>query len=183
MNWTIVDLNPADAAQVPAAARLLVAAFAHLPDTWDTEAEALEEVHAALEPDKICRVALAADGALLGWIGGFHAYAQVWELHPLAVHPRQQGQGIGAALVRDLEAQVRARGGLVITLGTDDVIGQTSLAGVDLYPDVWPHIAALRNVGRHPYEFYQKLGYAITGVIPDANGFGRPDILMTRRLT
>jgi hypothetical protein len=36
--------------------------------------------------------------------------------------------------------------------------------------------------GRHPNEFYQKLGYEIVGVIPDANGLGKHDILMAKSL-
>jgi aminoglycoside 6'-N-acetyltransferase I len=51
------------------------------------------------------------------------------------------------------------RGGLTIFLGTDDEQAQTALAGMDLYPDVWPHLRAIRN-RRHPYEFYQKLATA-----------------------
>jgi aminoglycoside 6'-N-acetyltransferase I len=58
----------------------------------------------------------------------------------------------------------------------------TSLAGEDLYPDPLLKLAAIRNPGRHPYEFYQRLGYALAGVVPDANGFGKPDILMTKRV-
>jgi aminoglycoside 6'-N-acetyltransferase I len=34
----------------------------------------------------------------------------------------------------------------------------------------------------HPYEFYQKMGFAIVGVMPDANGIGKPDIYMAKRL-
>jgi hypothetical protein len=30
------------------------------------------------------------------------------------------------------------------------------------------------------YEFYQKQGYVIVGVMPDANGLGKPDILMAK---
>jgi aminoglycoside 6'-N-acetyltransferase I len=37
-------------------------------------------------------------------------------------------------------------------------------------------------LNRHPYEFYQKMGYTITGVMPDANGIGKPDIFMSRRI-
>jgi aminoglycoside 6'-N-acetyltransferase I len=31
-------------------------------------------------------------------------------------------------------------------------------------------------------KFYQKLGYVIVGVIPDANGPGKPDIMMAKRV-
>jgi aminoglycoside 6'-N-acetyltransferase I len=27
----------------------------------------------------------------------------------------------------------------------------------------------------HPYEFYMKIGFSIVGVMPDANGVGKPD--------
>ena len=63
------------------------------------------------------RVAVDEQGRLMGIIGGIPAYdGHVWELHPLAVQPSLQGQGIGKALVEDFEEQVRARGGLTITL-------------------------------------------------------------------
>ena len=50
------------------------------------------------------------------------------------------------------------------------------------YPDVWPHIANIKNIKGHPYSFYQKMGFVITGVVPDANGPGKPDILMAKRV-
>ena len=34
----------------------------------------------------------------------------------------------------------------------------------------------------HPANFYLKLGYVIVGIIPDANGMGKPDILMAKRV-
>ena len=94
----------------------------------------------------------------------------------------QQGKGIGRALVADLEERVKERGGLTITLGSDDVNYQTSLAGIDLFPNVWEHVAHIRNWKRHPYEFYRKQGYVIVGVMPDANGLGKPDILMAKSI-
>jgi aminoglycoside 6'-N-acetyltransferase I len=100
----------------------------------------------------------------------------------MVVRADRHGQGVGRALVADLEAQVRTRGGLTIMLGTDDEDGMTSLAGADLYTDLWQQIANIRNLKGHPYEFYQKCGFSIIGVIPDANGRGKPDILMAKRV-
>jgi aminoglycoside 6'-N-acetyltransferase I len=177
----IVDLKPGDEAAIRQAAALLVDGF---PDfAWPTMAEALEEVGEVFEPGNFARLAIDAQGTVLGWIGGRSAYnGHVWELHPLVVHPEHQGQGVGRALVADLEDRVRARGGLTIQLGTDDHEHQTSLGQTDLYPNVWEHIARVQNLRRHPYEFYQKQGYVIVGVVPDANGIGKPDILMAKRV-
>jgi aminoglycoside 6'-N-acetyltransferase I len=84
--------------------------------------------------------------------------------------------------VADLELRVRARGGLTLWVGTDDEIGMTSLAGVDLYPNVLEHLARIQNLKGHPYEFYQKLGFAVIGVMPDAKGWGKPDIYLAKRV-
>ena len=180
----IVNLCPNDERAVQQAAGLLVEGFkAHWPDAWSDMETALEEVRRALEAGKICRAAIDDDGTVLGWIGGLSGYGgKVWELHPLVVSPEHQGQGIGRALVADLERLVRDGGGLTLQLGSDDVDNMTTLGGVDLYPDVLEHLAGLRNLRGHPYEFYQKLGFAVVGVVPDANGFGKPDILMAKRV-
>ena len=136
-----------------------------------------------LETGRICRAAVDEKGDLLGIIGGIPGYdGLVWELHPLAVQPTLQGQGIGRALVIDFEEQVRAKGGLTVTLGSDDEDGMTSLGGVDIYEDLWEKIRDIRNIKNHPFEFYQKMGYVISGVVPDANGVGKPDILMAKRV-
>lgn len=184
MAFTIEDLQVGDRAGIAQAAETLVLAFAeHWPDAWPDIADGLEEVRDVLADDHICRVARATDGRVLGWIGGIPEYeGNVWELHPLAVHPDFQGRGVGAALVRDFEDQVRQRGGLTIMLGTDDVNNMTTLAGVDLYPNVLANAANVRNLKRHPYSFYEKLGFVIVGVLPDANGWGKPDIFMAKRL-
>jgi aminoglycoside 6'-N-acetyltransferase I len=180
----IVSLQPDHEELVQQAAQLMVDAFReHWPNSWPTPEAGLEEVHEMLKPDRICLAAVDAQGNLLGIIGGIPAYdGVVWELHPLAVRPSLQGQGIGRALVQDFEAQVRSRGGLTITLGSDDEDNMTSLSGVDLYENLWEKIRDIRNYKNHPYEFYQKQGYTITGVVPDANGRGKPDILMSKRI-
>ena len=180
----IYDLTPVDEEAIRQTASLLVESFKDdWPDAWPTLDAALQEVRESLQEGRISRVAVNEGGLVLGWIGGISQYdGYVWELHPLVAHPGHRRQGIGRALVADLEAQVRARGGLTLWLGTDDESGMTSLAGVDLYPNVLDHLANIRNLRRHPYEFYQKVGFVIVGVMPDANGPGKPDIYMAKRV-
>ena len=134
-------------------------------------AAALEEVQESFGEDRISRIALDQSSEIVGWIGGLNHYdGNVWEIHPLVVKPSRQGGGIGRRLVRDFEDLVRKRGGLTIWVGTDDEADMTTLAGVDLYPNILDHLAQIRNLRRHPYEFYKKLGFVIAGVMPDANG-------------
>ncbi len=164
-------------------AQLLVDAFReHWADAWETFEDGLKEVEEMCEAERICLVAIE-DEKLLGMIGGIPEYdGKVWELHPLAVQPGLQGKGIGRALVMAFEEQVRQRGGLTIMLGSDDQNEMTSLAMVDLYENLWDKVKNIQNFKRHPYEFYQKMGYVITGVVPDANGLGKPDIMMSKRV-
>jgi aminoglycoside 6'-N-acetyltransferase I len=166
------------------AGQILVDAFkTHWPEAWPTLQDGLDEVHEMLASDRILRVALDVEGNLAGWIGGIPQYdGHVWELHPLVVRTDLQGKGVGSALVLDLEEQVRALGAITIMLGTDDEDASTSLSNVDLYEDTCSKIKEIKNLKGHPYTFYQKMGFTITGVMPDANGIGKPDILMSKRL-
>jgi len=180
----IIDLNPEDRARIGEAAALLVEGFRELaPQAWPDLDAALREVGDSFGPGRISRVAVDDRGAVLGWAGSIRQYdGNVWELHPLVVRPDRQRQGIGRALLADMEEQVRRRGALTLWAGTDDQPGWTSLAGLDLYPDVVKHLAEIRNLRGHPFEFYQKCGFVIVGVMPDAGGPGRPDILMAKRV-
>jgi len=181
----IVTLQKENGPLVHQAAQLLVDAFReHWPTAWPSLKDGLEEVHEMLEEERICRAAIDDEKKLLGIIGGIPQYdGLVWELHPLAVQPDMQGKGIGKLLIEDLEAQVRGRGGLTVTLGSDDEDNMTSLSDVDLYENLWEKIKDVRNFKRHPYEFYQKMGYVITGIVPDANGIGKPDIILSKRVS
>lgn len=180
----IVDFDPDNLAIAAQMAQILVEAFRErAPHAWPDRAAADEEVSAFGNPAVICRVAINPAGKALGWVGGLPEYdGRVWELHPLAVHPAVQKSGIGRRLVADFEEQVRARGGLTVMLGTDDEMGETSLSDVDLYTDLWDKIKHIQNRKGHPFEFYQKCGYRIVGVMPDANGRGKPDIYMAKRI-
>ena len=123
------------------------------------------------------------EGNVVGWIGGICGYdGHAWELHPLVVSLDWRSRGIGRALVADFEQQARQRGAITIYLGTDDEDKRTSLGGVDLYPDVLSRLSNIKSVRGHSFVFYQKQGYTVVGVIPDANGPGKPDILMAKRV-
>jgi aminoglycoside 6'-N-acetyltransferase I len=180
----IVDLRQLDDAGLRGVAGLLVEGFrAHAPDAWPTLEAGLAEVREALADDRLGRVAVDETGTPLGWVGAIAQYdGRVWELHPLVVAPGRQGQGIGRALVEDLEARARELGGITLWAGADDEDGRTSLANVDLYQDLPARLAKVENPGGHPYGFYRRLGFTIVGVMPDANGPGKPDIFVAKRL-
>ncbi len=162
------------------AAELLMESFEH---SWNTINEAINEVEESIGDDRISRIAINEQGDLIGWIGGFSKYdGNVWEMHPLVVSKNRRGNGIGRLLVEDFENRVAQKGGITVLLGTDDEDNSTTIGGIDLYPNLYENIQNIRNLKNHPYEFYQKVGYKIVGVIPDANGYGKPDILMAKRV-
>lgn len=162
---------------VTEAANMLADAF---PQSYKDTAG--EEMTAILDDERLTLMAVE-DGKLLGFIGAIPSYGITgWELHPIVVANSQRGRGIGSLLVSRLEEEVTAKGGLMIFLGTDDEHFQTSLSSGDLFEHTFDKIKNIQNLNKHPYEFYQKVGYAIVGVLPDANGFGKPDIFMAKRL-
>ncbi len=181
----IITLTKADETLINQAAQLLVDAFReHWQEAWTTFEDGLQEVNELLEAEHICRAMIDDDNNLLGMIGGISQYdGNVWELHPLAVQPHLQKQGIGQKLVQDFEEQVRQRGGLTIILGSDDEDNMTSLSDVNIYENLYDKIKNIQNYKGHPFEFYQKMGFIITGIVPDANGIGKPDILMAKRVS
>jgi aminoglycoside 6'-N-acetyltransferase I len=180
----IVDLVVTDENRIRQAAQLLVLGFReNWPGAWPDLPSAITEVDGSLKNNRISRIAINESGDVIGWIGGIRQYGgHAWELHPLVVHPSYQGKGIGTALVNDLEQQIVSQGGTTIWIGTDDETEMTSIGGIDLYPEPLVRLLSLRNLRGHPFEFYQKLGFSIVGVIPDANGPGKPDILMAKRI-
>lgn len=180
MDLAFVDFPDLTAAQRAEAARVLAEAFAHMPGAFDGEQEAEVESFLA-DADRAAFAAVSA-GRVAGWIGRIATYSHAWELHPLAVAPDLQRRGLGARLCAELEARARAAGVLTLYLGSDDDFGGTSLYGAPLFPDVASKIAGVREAGGHPFAFYRKQGYEIVGLIPDANGPGKPDILMAKGL-
>ena len=169
-----------EAAHRDACARLLVDGFReHWPDAFPTMEDALETV----DEVETKRVALDDEGNVLGWAGLLYRYARVWELHPLVVREDARERGIGRALLDAIERIAKESGGLTLLVGSDDEDAMTSLHGIDLYPEPLVHLARIEDRKGHPFGFYLKCGYSVVGVVPDANGFGKPDIQLAKRLS
>ena len=168
------------------AAEILTTAFTGLDkDAWPDLESAMKEVLDCLQKPNICIGAYAEnhDDELCGWIGLRPLYPKTWELHPLVVKSEYQKMGVGRRLVEELEKIARTNEIAGIVLGTDDETGGTSLSEKAIDgTNVFEEIQKIKNLKNHPYEFYQRCGYAIVGLIPDANGKGKPDIWMWKKI-
>ena len=90
--------------------------------------------------------------------------------------------GVGASLVAALEERVRAAGALTLYLGTDDDgrpwnerRRHRALSGCAVPCDESPG-------DRSPGRLLLRQGFEVVGLIPDANGPGKPDILMAKQV-
>ena len=148
---------------------------------WPSRQAALAEVADSLQTDKR-RISIVAtlDDETVGWVAGFEVYSHAFELHPLVVKPTHQRKGIGRRLLAAFERKAADLGALTVYLGSDDERSATSLADVPLFPGVLDHLRSIRNIANHPFEFYLRCGYEVVGVIPDANGKGKPDIWLAK---
>jgi aminoglycoside 6'-N-acetyltransferase I len=179
----IVDLNAGDERRSEAVAQLLHVSFADLaPDYLPTLAAAREAVCESFGEDSLSRLMLTDQDELAGFIAGRLMYGRLWELHPLAVAPAYRHSGCGRRLVADLAALVAARGGLTLHASTSDETGSTTLYGKDLYADPLGALRELRSTRQHPLDFYTRLGFALVGVMPDAEGPGKHSIHFALRV-
>jgi aminoglycoside 6'-N-acetyltransferase I len=184
VSWKIVDLDLCSAEQRIQAAEILVRAFAEsAPGECPDLESGLLEVNEVRKEAALARVALDGRGDVVGWIGALSRYrGLVWEIHPLAVHPNLQRCGIGASLVRDLEAHAQLQGVATLLAGVDDHLGSTSFSREDLFRELPAALERAEAETPYPLEFYRKLGFAVVGVVPDANGPGRPDVWLAKRV-
>ncbi|MCL2461480.1 MAG: GNAT family N-acetyltransferase [Defluviitaleaceae bacterium] len=191
----IVNMKSLNAAQLSQAAQMLTD---EMPLGWAAFEDAMREVdywvgHAGESSEtgrklggsgRITFLAALEDGEVIGWCGILPSYGgNVFELHPLVVRRDWQRKGVGTALVNAVSDAAREQGGLTIWLGADDEKpgGQTSLANADLYDDLPGKMEAFEP-GDHQAAFYLKAGFKVVGVMPDADGRGKPDIFLAMRL-
>ncbi|HOA91601.1 MAG: GNAT family N-acetyltransferase [Bacillota bacterium] len=176
----IVNMTQLNETQIMQAAQILTDS---IPIGWPTLQDALDEINELLVPENTL-LAAVENGDVIGWGGILPQYnGNVFELHPLAVRIDKRKQGTGRVIVTALEDEARKQGGLTIFVGADDEKdnGETSFANVDLFDDFPGKIKSFSS-GTHQSGFYLKLGYKIIGVMPDANGVGKPDIFLGKRL-
>jgi aminoglycoside 6'-N-acetyltransferase I len=179
----IIDLKPTDGETIAGLSQLVHDSFSDFaPDWLPTVAAAREEVIESLQPGRLSRVLVDCDEPI-GWVSGVHAYGYVWELHPLVVAKNHRRKGHGRRLVDDLERLVSARGALTLQLGTSDETDRTTAFGVDLYENPAKAVAQLRTLREHPMDFYVAVGFKVVGLIPDAEGQGKPTIILAKRVS
>jgi len=165
------------------AARILFEAFGTInSEAWPTMESARREVSECVERPNLC-VGVLDGERLAGWVGLRPLYAKTWELHPLVIDSAFRGKGLGRRLLEKLEEKAREKGLIGIALGTDDDTFRTSLSRARIdRSNIFREIERIENLRAHPYEFYEKCGYMIVGLIPNANGRNKPDIWMWKSL-
>lgn len=180
----MIQIRPINhnSAEIAAVGAVLVAGFADRSPAWPTLADAIREVVAYSADHQISLVA-TIDQTIVGWISATPQYQNFgWELHPLVVSPQYQYRGVGSALVTELCSTLAARGATTLYAWSDDESLSTSLGGIELWPDPLHHLTSFVPSARHAGGFYRKQGFVLCGILPDANGRGKPDILFTRRI-
>lgn len=147
---------------------------------WAPTMEAAGEIAREAHGEGMLSRVLMVDGRVAGWVGARHDYGSVWELHPLVVDEAMRGRGYGRALVEDIEQRVAQQGALTMLLGTSDEAGLTNLYGRDLFRNPLAALQDLKAQSPHPLGFWLKLGYEVVGVVPDAEGLGKPTIQLAK---
>jgi aminoglycoside 6'-N-acetyltransferase I len=177
-NYIICNINESTDTMAEAAKVLLKT----MPEAnmWPdlNEEMALETVEEGIADENIC-IGIKINNQLIGWAGLIPMYKNTWELHPMAILPIFQGKGYGKILLNELEKIAQEKGIIGIFAGSDDESNKTSLSEIEITKDnIFEVIKNIKNHKNHPYEFYMRCGYSIIGIIPNANGLDKPDILL-----
>ena len=162
----IVDLLPDNASAIEQCATLLYEVFMeHHPAAWPDMASARREVGEFFAEGRISRIAVESDGTVIGWVGAIRAYdGFAWELAPAG---GEAGAARGEALAGGWSPTSRTgcgsaaasrSGWAPTTRTTRRPLGESSCTTT-----CFGHLARIRNLNGHPYEFYRKVGFTIVG--------------------
>ncbi|MCR3905700.1 MAG: GNAT family N-acetyltransferase [Tenericutes bacterium] len=154
-----------------------------IPTGWKNIEEAQNEITEQLESDGYF-YALIDQGQLFGW-GGIlpHYSGHVYEIHPMVIDKKHQNKGFGGLLIKHLEDKAKFLGGLTIYAASDDEFDdrKSSLRDTDGYDNIYDKMKHFDPKG-HPARFYIKYGYQLIGIMPDANGRGKHDLILSKKL-
>jgi aminoglycoside 6'-N-acetyltransferase I len=180
----VAAFDPADEVRLAEAASVLFRAAARVSSVFPAPEAALGELlELTRRAGSFTFVALNLNSEVCGLVAASpRAASAVLEVYPLAVDPPFQRRGVGRALLRALESAALRRGFTTLLLAVDDEIGQTSLAGRTLFPDPLAPMTRFIPPASHPSAFLKRLGFALTGVIPEAAGPGRPQLWFAKSI-
>jgi aminoglycoside 6'-N-acetyltransferase I len=176
MEYEFCKINESDEI-MKQAADILYNTFYNIGKLWLKNLnEALDEVYECVEDNNIC-IGIKVKNKLIGWVGLRPMYKETWELHPMVIQKEFQRQRYGNILIKELEKIAVNNGIIGIVAGSDDETNSTSLSDkIITGENIFEEIRDIKNYKNHPYEFYEKCGYKIIGIIPNANGPQKPDI-------
>jgi len=177
----IVDIEYESDELISHLAAITRAAFKETSPNWlTTEERAAEQVLASVNPNRLGRVCFSNENPV-GWIAVIQR-RHVWEIHPIAVSPAHQGNGVGRMLVEDIALSAKEANISTLFAATSDETGSTNLYGEILYSDPASAIMQLESKGRSPYKFWESVGFTVVGILPDEEGQGKPGIHLARKL-
>jgi len=157
-------IRPTNPDDTPALVALAVSTGLFLPNEADALLrDVLDELHAGrLGEDHLASVWVDGPaGPPAGWVYfSRNAMAnQIWDLWWIGVDPVRHGQGIGAELLRFVEAHVHSAGGRVLLIETSSL----------------PKLERTRM-------FYAKRGYTACGQVPDFYADGDDKVIFAKRI-
>ena len=182
MTFKIIRLDPANQTHIEQIAQFLHQCFRkYSPDWLPTISDCRQEIAESFEPGRSSLVMLDEQDHAIGWTGAIWD-ENVWEIHPIAVSPNHQHQGVGAALVNEICQLARQNGAAAIWAGTSDETGATNFSQTDLYTNPIKAMEQIEAPDDHAINFWRHIGFTLVGVLPDAEGRGKPGIHFAKSL-
>lgn len=182
MTYEIINLEKEDKSRIDQIAKFLYQCFQKNAPEWLPSLKSCRrEVNKSFQEDRRSRVLIDGDGNAVGWVGAI-TDEHLWEIHPIAIAPGQQGKGYGLLLVSDIVELARNSGAVAIWAGTADETGVTSFSAIDLYENPASAFESFSAPRDHPVSFWSKTGLSLVGVMPDEEGLGKPGIHFAMRL-